>query len=185
MQIKNLTKKFGDKPVFNNFSVKIPKGKISYIMGESGCGKTTLLRILIGLDNDYIGEIKGFEGKISCVFQEPRLFPTLNVLENLEIVERGTKCSSKEILKLVELENDTELYPNELSGGMKMRLAIARALYYDGDIFIMDEPFSALDEDLKERLLPQLFELLQKKTVIIVSHNTNEANTYGDNIIKL
>ena len=185
MEIKHLTKKFGDKIVFNNFSVKIPKGKISFIMGESGCGKTTLLRILIGLDKDFSGEIKGFEGKISCVFQEPRLFPALNVIENLELVERGAKQSSEELLELVELENDAKLYPDELSGGMKMRLALARALYYSGDIFIMDEPFSALDEELKGRLLPKLFELLKGKTVIIVSHNPIEANTYGDNVIKI
>ena len=185
MEIKNLTKKFGDKLVFNKFSAEIPTGKTSFIMGESGCGKTTLLKILIGLDKDYDGEIKGLDGKISCVFQEPRLFPTLNVLENLELVEKGANLSSNELLRLVELENDTKLYPNELSGGMKMRLAIARALYYNGDTFIMDEPFSALDEELKERLLPKLFALLKGKTVIVVSHNPIEADTYGDNIIKI
>ncbi len=185
MEIKNLTKKFGNKLVFDNFSIKIPKGKISFIMGESGCGKTTLLRILIGLDKDYVGDIKGLDGKISCIFQEPRLFPTLNVTENLELIERGSKLTVMELLKITELENDALLYPSELSGGMKMRLALARALYYNGDIFIMDEPFSALDDELKERLLPKLFELLKGKTVIIVSHNISEANTYGDNIIKL
>ena len=140
MEIKNLTKKFGDKTVFNNFSVKIPSGKISFIMGESGCGKTTLLKMLIGLDKDYYGEISGVDGKISCVFQEPRLFPTLNVIENIRLVERGTKYTASEILKILELENDAHLYPNELSGGMKMRLALARALYYNGEIFVMDEP---------------------------------------------
>lgn len=185
MEIKNLTKKFGNKLIFNNFSIKIPDRKVTYIMGESGCGKTTFLRILIGLDKDYSGEIKGVDSKISCVFQEPRLFPSLSVIGNLQLVEKGTRYTATEILSLVELEKDVDLYPKELSGGMKMRLSLARALYYNGDIFVMDEPFSALDEELKERLLPKIFELLKDKTVIIVSHNFTEANTYGDNIIKL
>jgi len=185
MKIKELTKKFGEKTVFNKFSATIPDEKVTFIMGESGCGKTTLLRILLGLDKDHDGEIIGVGDKISAVFQEPRLFPALTVKENLELVEKGSRLSSAQLLKLVELDNNEHLYPDELSGGMKMRLAIARALYYFGDTFIMDEPFSALADELKKRLLPEIFKLLKGKTVIIVSHNINEANTYGDNIIKL
>jgi len=185
MEIKNLYKKFGDKIIFNNFSVNIPDGKISFIMGESGSGKTTLLRILMGLDTDYRGEINGSPKKISCVFQEPRLLPALTVEENLKIIEKSSSLSINQILDLVELSDDKNKYPSELSGGMKMRLALARALYYNGDLFIMDEPFSALDDEMKERILPEIFNLLNNKTVIIVSHNIEDADKYAENVIKI
>jgi len=185
MKISNLTKLFGNKTIFDNFSCYIPDNKITFIMGESGSGKTTLIRILAGLDKDYKGEIVGLKSKTSFVFQEPRLFPTLNVIENIELIERGSEFNAEEILSVVELENDKLLYPGELSGGMKMRASLARALYYNGDVFIMDEPFSALNDELKNRILPKIFDLLKKKTVIIVTHNQEEAEKYGDHIIKI
>jgi ABC-type nitrate/sulfonate/bicarbonate transport system ATPase subunit len=101
------------------------------------------------------------------------------------LVEKGGDISSEDVLKLVELDRDSNLYPNELSGGMKMRLSIARALYYNGDIFVLDEPFSALDEELKDRILNNIFDALRDKTVIIVSHDPEEAQKYADNLIKL
>ena len=185
MEIKNLHKRFDDKIIFKNFSINIPDSKISFIMGESGSGKTTLLRILLGLDTDYKGEINGLHKKISCVFQEPRLLPALTVEENLKIIEKGSSLSINEILNLVELSEDKKRYPSELSGGMKMRLAIARSIYYNGDLFVMDEPFSALDEEMKERILPKLFNIIKNKTVIIVSHSIEDAEKYADNIIKI
>ena len=185
MEIKNLTKLFNDKVIFENYSVCIPENKITFIMGESGCGKTTLLKMICGLDKEYDGEILLSSNKLSCVFQEPRLFPTLTAKENIELVEKGGDLSSEDVLKLVELDRDFHLYPNELSGGMKMRLSIARALYYNGDIFVLDEPFSALDEELKDRILSKIFDALKGKTVLIVSHDPKEAEKYADNLIKL
>ena len=185
MEIKNLTKLFNDKVIFENYSVCIPENKITFIMGESGCGKTTLLKMICGLDKEYDGEILLSSNKLSCVFQEPRLFPTLTAKENIEIVGKGGDFSVLDVLKLVELDKDAELYPDELSGGMKMRLSIARALYYNGDIFVLDEPFSALDEELKDRILSKIFDALKGKTVLIVSHDPKEAEKYADNLIKL
>ena len=185
MKINNLTKKFGEKIIFDNFSLDIPDGKITFIMGESGSGKTTLLRLISGLDKEFNGEIIKNTDKISCVFQEPRLFPALNASDNIEIVNKGGNLDITDVLKLVELENDATLFPAELSGGMKMRLSIARAVYYNGDIFIMDEPFAALDEELKDRILPGIFESLKGKTVLIVSHSIEDAEKYADNIIKI
>jgi ABC-type multidrug transport system ATPase subunit len=185
MEIKNVTKLFNDKVIFKDFSVSIPENKITFIMGESGSGKTTLLKMICGLDKQFEGEILLSSNKLSCVFQEPRLFPTLTAKENIELVEKGGDLSSEDVLKLVELDRDSHLYPNELSGGMKMRLSIARALYYNGDIFVLDEPFSALDEELKDRILNNIFDALKGKTVIIVSHNPEEAQKYADNLIKL
>ena len=185
MEIKNLTKLFNDKVIFENYSVCIPENKITFIMGESGCGKTTLLKMICGLDKEYDGEILLSSNKLSCVFQEPRLFPTLTAKENIEIVGKGGDFSVLDVLKLVELDKDAELYPDELSGGMKMRLSIARALYYNGDIFVLDEPFSALDEELKDRILNKIFDALKGKTVLIVSHDPKESEKYADKLIKI
>ena len=185
MKINNLTKSFDNKLVFDNFSIEIPDGKLSIIEGESGCGKTTLLRIIAGLDLDYSGEIIKESDNISYVFQEPRLFDAISVRQNLEIVNKGISLSIEELLSIVELENEQNTYPNELSGGMKMRLSLARALYHNGDIFLMDEPFSALDNDMKNRIIPKILNLLKNKTIIIVSHDILEIEKYADSIIKL
>ena len=186
MYIKNLTKSFDNKVIFDKFSVEIKEFKVTDILGESGCGKTTLLRILAGLDNDFTGEIPLLDS-VSYVFQEPRLFPLLNVQKNIKIVNDTPVFSIQDVLKIVELEKEELSLPHTLSGGMKMRVALARALYHNKDIYLMDEPFSALDEDMKNRILPQLFSFfaLNKKTVIIVSHDLTEAEKYGDNIITL
>ncbi len=186
MKIANLTKVFGEKVIFDNFSIEIKENKITYLMGESGCGKTTLLRILSGLDKDYTGNIPSFDS-VSYVFQEPRLFPSLSVLKNVQIVANNTAFTPKEALKIVELDNEAGSLPSTLSGGMKMRVALARALYHNKDVYLLDEPFSALDKDMKDRILPQIFNffITNKKTVIIISHNISEAKTYADEIITL
>ena len=185
MKIDILKKAFADKIIFDDFHLDIPDGKITFIMGESGCGKTTLLRIISGLDKDFSGNVVKESDRISFVFQEPRLFPAVSLKENIEMVQKGTDMSISEILALVELESDASSSPSSLSGGMKMRSSLARALYYNGDIFLMDEPFSALDENMKERLIPKVLTLLKGKTVIIVSHDIEDAKKYADNVINL
>ena len=186
MKISNLTKRFGEKVVFDNLSLEIKENQVTYIMGESGCGNTTLLRILSGLDKDYTGEIPVLDS-VSYVFQEPRLFPTLTVQKNVEIVGDLTEFTSEYALKLVELQDEKLSFPNTLSGGMKMRVALARAIYHNKSVYLMDEPFSALDEEMKSRILPQIFTFfaIKNKTVIIISHDKSEAEKYGDNIIIL
>ena len=185
MKINNLTKKFGSKVIFDNFSLELQDNGINYILGESGIGKTTILRIIAGLDKSFKGEISPSDAKISCVFQEPRLFPNLTLKENVEIVSQASKFKLEELLKILELENEASSLPASLSGGMKMRASIARALYHDGDVYLMDEPFAALNDELKARALPKIFELLKGKTVIIVTHNVEEANKFADKIINL
>lgn len=184
MKISNLTKKFGNKVIFNNFNFEFIENKITYIMGESGSGKTTLLRIIAGLDNEYQGNVEK-NNNISYVFQEPRLFPAINVKENILISSENSQYNVDDLLDMLELKGEEEAAISSLSGGMKMRVALARALYCDGDLFLMDEPFSALDEELKSRILPKIFSFLRNKTVIIVSHNLDEANKYADIILNL
>lgn len=185
MKIEIIKKAFKDKIVFENLSIEIPDGQITFIVGKSGSGKTTLLRMIAGLDNDYTGYIEKSSNFISCVFQEPRLFPAITVKQNIEIIQKGTDKELSEILSLVELENEEDEFPNNLSGGMKMRLALARALYHNGDIFLMDEPFSAIDENMKSRIIPKVLELLKGKTVIIISHDIEGSKTYANNLIRL
>lgn len=182
MKLENITKSFNGKEIISSLTCDIPDGKVTYIMGASGIGKTTLLRIIAGLDTDFGGNIEK-KGKIAYVFQEPRLFPALTVKENVEIV--GGTNDSKDILSMLELGGCENMMPNELSGGMKMRLSIARALYSNADIYLMDEPFSALDDETKNRIVPKIFAFLKGKTVIIVSHNVEEAASYADNTINL
>lgn len=184
MEIKNLCKSFGKNIIFDNFNCSFDNGKITFIMGESGVGKTTLLRIISGLDKKYNGEII-LKGKIAYVFQEPRLFPTLNLKQNIEIVNDNSHFSINEILDMLELTNASELLPNELSGGMKIRASLGRALYSDADIILMDEPFASLDEDMKDRISAKVFNLLKGKTVIVVSHDASNAKKFADKIINL
>ena len=183
MKLNNIIKSFASKRIFNNDSFEFKDNQITYIIGESGIGKTTILRMIAGLDTDFDGTINKSSDKISYVFQEPRLFPFVSVYDNIALASTSSPYTVNDVLKLVEMENEINALPASLSGGMKMRIALARAIYNDGDIFLMDEPFSALDDDLKARILPKIFEHIKGKTVIIVSHNIEEANKYADEII--
>lgn len=184
MKINNLTKAFGNNTVFKDFNLEIKDNQVTYIMGKSGIGKTTLFKMIAGLDKDYTGNIS-FEGSIAYVFQEPRLFPHLSVLNNLKIVNDFPTYDAYEILSTVELGGCENMMPSELSGGMKMRLSIARAIYYNADVILMDEPFVSIDSDTKERIAKSIFDLLKGKTVIVISHDQNEANKYADKIINI
>jgi len=184
MKITNLNKRYGKNIIFENASFDFEDGKITYIMGESGKGKTTLLRIVAGIDTDFIGEISKPE-RLAYVFQEPRLFPALTVLKNIELVNDTPFISAKDLLSILELNGCENMLPSELSGGMKQRVSIARAIYYNADAILMDEPFASIDEDMKNRLIPKIFELLKNKTVIIVSHDIADAQKYADKIIKI
>lgn len=184
MKITNLNKSFGKNIIFDNFNISFEEGKINYIMGKSGIGKTTLLRIISGLDTQFSGEID-LTGKISYVFQEPRLFPTITVLENIKIVNEFSTTDPRTLLDELELTGCDNMFPEELSGGMKMRLSLARAIYYDPDIIIMDEPFASIDKETKDKIAEKVFKRLKNKTVIIVSHDENDAQKFADNIINL
>ena len=180
LTIKNLTKSYGDKMLFNDFNYEFKESGLYIITGDSGAGKTTLLRIISGLERFFDGQIinGGFKNT-SYSFQEYRLFPQLTLLENLtEIFENKSETLlSKAIEILTALgfsEADFNLLPNELSGGMKQRASLARALMKDAPILLLDEPTKELDEALRERVVSLIESEAKNRLVIMVTHNENE-----------
>ncbi len=174
--IRNLTKRFGDKTILEHLNLEFPNAGVYHITGESGIGKTTLLNMIAGLDNDYIGEITG-GGKenVSFVFQEYRLFETASALENVLIsfdspTEADVKKAKSFFSRLGFSERDINLKARALSGGMKQRVAIIRALMKDCTIYIFDEPTKELHRELTEEFFKIIDELKNDKLILFVSH---------------
>lgn len=186
LKITDMTFAFGKKTIFKNFSIELKKGEILAVMGPSGCGKTTLLGLVAGLLKPQSGEIHNSFEKTAYVFQEPRLFPWLTVKENLLVVmnEKDTNAlkTVMECLSLVGLDDALDKYPSELSGGMKSRASLARALAFGGDLFLLDEPFSALDEELRLTLSIKIKDYLRARgaSAILVTHNREDAESIAD-----
>ena len=179
MRLSNITKKYGDKVVFDKFAYHFKDNKINIIMGESGCGKTTLLNILLG-NIDYSGEVE--ISSISMVYDNDRLIPNLTVADNLRLVNNNIDVD--EVLTSVDLLDAKDLYPVNLSAGMSRRVAILRALIYDADVLVMDEPFINLDYHNKYKIMDLIKDKYKKKfkSIIIVTHDVSEAVYMGDNI---
>lgn len=188
LAVSGLTKKFGDKIVFDRLSVTFRENRITALLGGSGVGKTTLLRCVAGL-NDYEGEIHGAEEGVAYVFQEDRLIPHLTVYDNLLFTaEKNTgKETIAEILRAVELTEEAARLPSTLSGGQKKRVSLARAFLSPKKVLLMDEPFGSLDAGLKNRLKKVFFGLNEKfpKTVVFVTHDIEEALAFSDDVFAL
>lgn len=189
--IENVSKSFSQK-ILKNISLEISGEDITVIVGKSGCGKTTFLRILAGLESISEGSIKFLDSlgkekkaKIGMVFQEPRLMPWLTVEKNIRIYEKEERVDIDKVLSLVSLKDVKNFYPNELSGGMASRIAIARAIGYNPDILLMDEPFAALDYFTRNQLQNEIIKIHKetKTGIIFVTHNIDEALLIGRKII--
>ncbi len=191
LKITDLTFAFGKKQIFENFSLTLEKGEILAVMAPSGYGKTTLLGLIAGLLKPQKGEIVNTFEKIAYVFQEPRLFPWLTVKENLlTVIDEKNESATKtvaECLALVGLSDSLDKYPSELSGGMKSRVSLARSLAYGGDLFLFDEPFAALDEELRHTLTVKIKDYLRSRgaSAILVTHNREDAEKISDRILTL
>ncbi len=178
LKLSSLSKRFGEELLFRDLSFQFPKTGLFILCGGSGSGKTTLLRMIAGLDTDYEGEIEGGGlERVSYVFQEHRLLPSLTALDNVALILSGPlreeENRKKAALLLTEVgypEEDLLKKPHQLSGGMKQRVSLARALAAARPILLLDEPEKDLDPSLKERLL----RLIQRKStealVVLVSH---------------
>lgn len=188
IRILNLTKKYGDRDIFRNFSLSIGKGKVTALMGKSGLGKTTLMRILMGLEKYDSGEIEGLEGiRIGAVFQEDRLCENLSSVTNVAIAcdRKVTKEMIERELERTGLKGSLHKPVRELSGGMKRRVAIVRSVMSPSDILIFDEPFKGLDSETKEDIVKYLKERIGGRTVILITHDIREAEIFGSNVINL
>lgn len=165
----NLTKKYGNKTVFDNFSQTLEINGILIVKGASGKGKTTLMKMIAGLE-DYSGEISVPTDKISFMFQEDRLIPFISVLKNVAAVSDVN--TAKKILSELELENEFDSPPLSLSGGMRRRAALARALAYTSKLVILDEPFKGLDEKLKQKCIEIIKRESKSRDFLIVTHES-------------
>ena len=179
-----------------NLKVNISKGEFCTIIGPSGCGKTTLLNLVAGLDTDMHGEIlfgnkkKVEQIRTAYMFQTPRLLPWLNVLENVKVVLNKDQKSNKraeEILSIMGLKNFLNYYPNQLSGGMQRRVALARSFSSQPELFLLDEPFVSLDDQMANKLRDMLLKQWTNEptTIIFVTHDLREAIYLSDRIIFL
>lgn len=180
ISIKDLSFSYGERRVFNRFDLDVADGEKIWLSAESGFGKTTLLRLICGLEKPSEGYIELSGGRISAVFQEDRLLPWFNVAQNIELtVNRQPKNDRagqvNACLEAVGLVPEAETYPGELSGGMSRRVALARALAADFDILLLDEPFTGIDAQNREHIAEFINQRCQGKTVIIVTHDPYEA----------
>ena len=199
MKMKGLYKSYevsGRKlPVLQNLTMEAEDQGITVVLGRSGCGKTTLLRLIAGLEPVDSGEMEGIDrGKIGIIFQEPRLMPWLtveaNILFGVGRADAMAKKRREKLPKLLELTGLTgfeKAYPSQLSGGMQQRTALARALMYEPDFLLMDEPFAALDYFIRKQMQQELLAICEKekKGVLFVTHSIDEALTIGTKIVIL
>jgi len=192
LQLDKVSRSFGSLEVLRELSLTIARGEFVAVVGPSGCGKTTLLNLLSGYDQPSSGAIQR-DGEVRMVYQQDGLFPWLTVAENIALGLRHLKNTAdrarqtNELLRLIRLESFDKHYPHQLSGGMRQRVELARALAGDSDILLLDEPFSALDYLTRLRLRQELARLLDERprTVALVTHDIEEAAQLADRVIVL
>lgn len=177
----HLEKSYGGKPVLRDFSATLLPGKMTALMAPSGGGKTTLLRILMGLEQPDGGSIEGLRGlRLSVVFQENRLCMELDPVANIRLVNPAlSREEVSQALKAVDLGDSISKRVSELSGGMCRRVAILRALMAQGDLLLLDEPFQGLDQKTKRLVMEDTRRRCEGRTVLFVTHDSSELEFMG------
>jgi NitT/TauT family transport system ATP-binding protein len=202
VEVRGIAKTYpGGVEALRDVTLSFPRGKLSTLLGPSGCGKTTLLKIIAGLVRPSSGEVR-VDGRLvdrpgperAFVFQDFALLPWATVLRNVAfglelrgVPEAERFATARRYIAEVGLEGFEESYPHELSGGMRQRVGLARALAVDADILLMDEPFSSVDEQTRRKFQEDLLDLLarRRRTVIFVTHSIEEAVYVSDRIVLL
>lgn len=192
IDIEKLCFSYGRHPVFTDYSLSLTKNGIYTLTGPSGCGKTTLLRLILGLNKPSSGSLLVSEPP-AAAFQEYRLFPHLSATENVAVI-RESSCQTKRenlenardlLLSLGLTEDEAALLPDELSGGMKQRVSLARALYASSRILLLDEPSKELDAELRENLYQKLLARAEHAIILLSTHRTEEIERLGAHEIPL
>jgi NitT/TauT family transport system ATP-binding protein len=184
---------FGEVEVLRELSLFVAEGEFVAVVGPSGCGKTTLLNLFSGFVKPTAGVVSGDDARMRMVYQHDGLFPWRTVGENILMGLRHLPSAAerdrqlKEMLRLIGLDGFKDHYPHQLSGGMRQRVELARALAGDTDVLLLDEPFSALDYLTRLRLRRELARMLRERprTVILVTHDTEEAAQLADRVVVL
>ncbi|MCR5610507.1 MAG: ATP-binding cassette domain-containing protein [Clostridiales bacterium] len=186
MEVKNVKFSYGDKTVIDDLSMSLSGGRRIAVMGESGRGKTTLLKLLLGILTPSAGVIERASGeKPAVVFQEDRLLPWFSAKKNVSY-SAAPGVSVEDILRDMELYDSMDKLPKELSGGMQRRAAIARALAFSGDPLLLDEPFKGLDPDMRERVAKKILLHAKNASILLITHDEHEAELLNcDEIIRL
>lgn len=196
LHIQVLSKCFGERQVLRDVSLSLHAGEIVSLVGASGCGKSTLLRIAAGLDRNFTGLVRCGGGQrprqphdIGVVFQEPRLFPWLSVAQNVAFAAGSPEVDARALALLDEvgLAAQARSLPKQLSGGQAQRAAIARALYTQPRVLLLDEPFSAVDAFTRMKLQDLLADVTRRHgvTLLLVTHDIEEAVLLGDRVVVL
>ena len=165
---------YGEKEIFRDLSLHIGAGERAALRGASGCGKTTLLRLIMGLEKPQSGTVTVQTDRISALFQENRLLPYLTVAQNCELFA-SDKTAVLSILRDLGLADAADALPSALSGGMARRAALARALCHDAALYLLDEPFNGLDAENAARAAETVNRVTAGKTVLVVTHHSGEA----------
>ncbi len=183
IKAKNLYFSYGDQPVLQGVSIELTGDQPVVLLGGSGMGKTTLLRILAGLMKADAGEIEGIDKntRIAVMYQEDRLFPHLTAYKNLKLIRPGvTREEAAGLLAELSLEEAVlDQLPRELSGGMRRRIALARALLFEADVVLMDEPFQGLDVDTRRMALAAVKKWTKGRPLMLISHEPEDGPALG------
>ena len=186
IKLQNISKAFDGKPVLADFSLELPEG-ITCLMGPSGRGKTTLLRVLMGLETPDAGTVIARPRRMAVLFQEDRLLETLTVGLNLRLA-LGRDYEEKQAeacLAALGLPNSLRLTVSTLSGGMKRRVALARALLYPAPLLVLDEPFQGLDEDTRRRAIEAVRRSARGRAALVVTHDPEDVRLLGGRLVRL
>lgn len=179
--VQDITKAYGEKSVLSSLNLYFKEKEITCIMAPSGFGKTTLLNCMMGLEMPDTGEIKGMPGRFSAVFQEDRLCEQFSALTNIQMVcgNHVTKDLIGRHLEEAGLFESSSLIVSKMSGGMKRRIAIVRAIIAEGELVILDEPFKGMDTDTRIRMINYIKRHQNKRSILIVTHNAQDAELLG------